>query len=91
MRLRGAVSMPEGVPVKDETKKNVVAAPYPCDPASTPSRCGIRTGRASCLADAAAFLRGFLARQFEVAPVVPSSVSLEAAWCRRWIWRRPVA
>jgi phosphatidylethanolamine/phosphatidyl-N-methylethanolamine N-methyltransferase len=42
------------------------------------SRSSAPAGRASRLADAAVFLRGFLARPLEIASVAPSSVFLEA-------------
>jgi len=64
--------------VNDERKKSVTVTPYPGDPAAAPQRSGVRVGHASRLADAAAFLRGFIASPSEVASVVPSSAFLEA-------------
>lgn len=63
--------------MNDESEKNVVAASYPSQPATIPARSETPMGHASRLADAAAFLRGFLAHPFEVASVVPSLVFLE--------------
>jgi len=68
----------ERTSVNDETKKNVAAATYPGDPAATPTRTRMPTGRALRLADAVAFVRGFWERPFEVASVFPSTVFLEA-------------
>lgn len=62
----------------EEPKKEVTAAPYPIKPAARPQHSAASNGPASRLADAAAFLRGFLAHPFEVASIVPSSVFLEA-------------
>ena len=63
--------------MKRLTNKTVVTPPYPGD-SPVNRRNGAPAGRASLVADAAAFLRGFLAHPFEVASVVPSSVFLEA-------------
>lgn len=58
--------------MNDESKQNVMAVTSPVEPAGRPRRNGV-----SRLADAAAFLRGFLTHPFEVASVLPSSVHLE--------------
>lgn len=70
--------MPEGDPLSDETKKHVIAAPCPIDSARSPKQSSTPKRSASRLADAAAFLRGFLAHPFEVASVMPSSAYLES-------------
>lgn len=65
--------------MNDQSKqKNVAAAAYPAGRAATSLRGDARAGRPSRLADAAAFLRGFVAHPLEVASVVLSSVFLEA-------------
>lgn len=58
--------------MNDESKRNVMVVPSPVEPAGGPRRSGV-----SRLADASAFLRGFLTHPFEVASVLPSSVYLE--------------
>ncbi len=67
----------------DKGRKATVAVPRPGGKPSTSTRNDARPGRLSRLADAAAFLRGFLERPSEVASVVPSSVVLEARVVRR--------
>jgi len=64
--------------MNDETNESAVFAPCPGDPALNLRRGEARAARASRLADAVAFLRGFLARPHQVASVVPSSIFLEA-------------
>lgn len=59
-------------------QKNLAAAAYPVGAAATSLHREARAGRPSRLADAAAFLRGFMAHPLEVASFVPSSVFLEA-------------
>jgi len=75
---REAASMPEGGPLSDKTKKHVIAERCSMDPAPSPEQISTRQRRASRFADAAAFLRGFLAHPFEVASVMPSSAFLES-------------
>lgn len=62
----------------DKGRKATMAVPAPSGNPSHAGRNDARPGRPSRLADAAAFLRGFLERPSEVASVVPSSVVLEA-------------
>lgn len=64
--------------MKDDTSKEAVAAAYPGDRTTTPARSSAPAARVSRLADAAAFLRGFLQRPREVASVLPSTRYLEA-------------
>lgn len=61
----------------NEESKKVLLAASGTNPMATASHGNAATGQVSRLADAAAFLRGFLARPFEVASVVPSSAYLE--------------
>lgn len=76
------MSMEKEVLVNDETTNDLVDAPYSRDREATHGRSGSPPGRSSRLADAAAFLRGFLSRPSEVASVMPSSAFLEARLVR---------
>lgn len=67
-----------GRAVKDDTRKDAVAAAYPADPATNAVPGRAPAARVSRLADAGAFLRGFLQRPREVASVFPSTRYLEA-------------
>lgn len=75
---RDAAPLSQGAPLSDKTKKQVIAAPGFNDPAQMPEPGSTPRSRTSRLADAAAFLRGFLAHPFEVASVMPSSAYLES-------------
>lgn len=70
--------MPEGNRLSDKRKKDVIAAQCPVEPTQGPDRSRTDKRRPSRLADAAAFLRGFLTHPFEVASVMPSSAYLES-------------
>ncbi|MBA4264502.1 MAG: methyltransferase type 12 [Comamonadaceae bacterium] len=70
--------MPEEAPLSDKRKKDVIAAQCPVDPTQGPHQSRTDERRTSRLADAAAFLRGFLTHPFEVASVMPSSAHLES-------------
>lgn len=58
-------------------KKDLAVAPYPGPKHTRGGSAESGSARPSRIADAAAFLRGFMDRPFEVASVVPSSVALE--------------
>lgn len=64
--------------MNDETEESAVCADSPGDAAWGWPPAEVLAARPSRLADAMAFLRGFLARPHQVASVVPSSVHLEA-------------
>jgi phosphatidylethanolamine/phosphatidyl-N-methylethanolamine N-methyltransferase len=69
---------PESLPMSDDKgPKATVTVRVPGGKQETGVRERAGSGRASRLADSAAFLRGFLERPSEVASVVPSSVVLE--------------
>ncbi len=64
--------------MSDKRKKDVIAAQCPLEPVQGPDQSRTDGARASRLADAAAFLQGFLTHPFEVASVMPSSAYLES-------------
>lgn len=68
--------------MNENPSRTAVAASHAAPAGMKPPASRVRARRASRVADAIAFLRGFLARPGEVASVLPSSASLEAELVR---------